>query len=485
MSVFDIKSDAFQRAVLKIQRRAEKQEFQEKLLKSFVPTIVMTELQNNQNQLIFGRRGVGKTHMLKVFLDEMVQQGHICSYVDCTSFGSALGSDGSPKSIGARFFSKFLHALANNLFEQLTLMEPPKAKEKADRCLDLLGRLSELANANLQGETFDYSKINEVLQTFTIEFGSNRCYVLIDEWAQIPPKAQPFFAEFLKRSLFASQIVTVKVSVVDYAYQLSTQYNGSTVGLEKSADIFSDVRMDIHFVWAENAQYVEDFFATLLYNHLALEVDLSVELPPPAKIAAIRNSLFTQDRAFSELCRASEGNARDFLVMFGQAYSDFRRQRDHERIGIPDIQRAAISWYREDKLANIATEAGLEGFLKYLIDEVISRKRARAFMVPVQAIQHPLLRRLFSARILHPLRVEWSHPDRPGERYSLVMIDYGTYASFKGTKNEPNESLFWEPTEQNTQLFDDLVPLKNDRRSIRRIVVTAETLDKYWKESAE
>jgi hypothetical protein len=166
--------------------------------------------------------------------------------------------------------------------------------------------------------------------------------------------------------------------------------------------------------------------------------------------------------------------------MFGRAHADFRKQASRERIGLPDVQKAAISWYREDKLSNIASESGLEAFLQHLIDDVISKKKARAFMVPLQSVQHPLLRRLFSARVLHPLDVEWSHPDKPGERYNLVLIDYGTYATFKGTKNEPFENLFWKSDLPKHDLPDDLVPLKNDSRSIRRIVINSETLDRYW-----
>ena len=44
-------------------------------------------------------------------------------------------------------------------------------------------------------------------------------------------------------------------------------------------------------------------------------------------------------------------------------------------------------------------------------------------MVPYQSRNHPLLARLFSARILHPLNVEWSHPHIPGERYSLITME--------------------------------------------------------------
>ena len=361
MPYFDATTDAFRDAVIKIQRRAERQELEEKLTKSYVPTQVMRELQTDQNQLIFGRRGVGKTHMLKVYLGNKVQEGQLCTYIDCTSFGSGLGSDGSPKNVAVRFFAKFINALSNNFLEHVTLMEFV-SRECTDRCVEILAELAETAAPSMTGETFNYSEIIRLLQRFVVEIGSSRCYILVDEWAQIPVVAQPYFAEFMKRSLFAARQVTVKIGVVDYAYRLTIQHEGSVVGLEKSADIFSDIRMDTHFVWAEESDHVEKFFASLLFNHLALELSLPLEITDDEKFRAIRSDLFTQDRTFSELCRASEGNARDFLVMFGKAHADFRKQASRERIGLPDVQKAAITWYREDKLSNIATESGLEGF---------------------------------------------------------------------------------------------------------------------------
>ena len=80
------------------------------------------------------------------------------------------------------------------------------------------------------------------------------------------------------------------------------------------------------------------------------------------------------------------------------------------------------------------------------------------------------------------MNVEWSHPDRPGERYTLVSVDYGAYANLKGTQRAPDEALFWEvDKDYGFDLPEDLVPLKTDRRSIRRIVVSLDDLNKLHK----
>ena len=479
MTSFDLRSDAFAQAVIRIQRRAEKQELEERLSDSFVPTHVIRDLQTDQNQLVFGRRGVGKTHTLKVYIAKKVQEGFLCNYIDCTSFGSGIGGSASPREVGIVFFSKYVSTLADGLFGHVAMMEvPPTASQ--ERLFDIVGELERAATPANSDEPFNYREIIRLVNLFAEVIGTPRIYLIIDEWAQIPLESQPYFAEFLKRSFFAAPRTTVKVGVVDYTYRLTDNVGGNIIGLEKSADIFSDVRMDRYFVWDQNAAFVEGFFAELLFNHLALGLNESVVCESTAKANAVRGTMFTQDKVFTELCRASEGNARDFLVIFGRAYADFMREAARERIGLPDVQRAAIEWYRQDKLASIETEPNLQGFLQYLIEDVIRDKKARAFMVPAGSIRHPLLRRLFAARILHPLDIEWAHPHRPGDRYCLVSIDYGTYASFKGIRNEPKEMLFLLESPDQGVSPEDLVPMGNDRRSIRRIVVTPDVLDKHW-----
>ena len=237
--------------------------------------------------------------------------------------------------------------------------------------------------------------------------------------------------------------------------------------------------MDRYFVWDQDEKFVEQFFAEVLYNHLAIELNLDLDLDPQAKADYLLNLLFTRRQVLSELCRASEGNARDFLVLSGKAFTRFRQQTGHQKIGLEEIKTASIELYRADKLSNISTEKPLEDFLSYLMHSVIREKRSRTFMVQHGNRFHPLLSRLYSARILHPLEVEWSHPDRPGERFSLITMDYGAYVSLRGTGSEPEQNAFW-PNDDPRAVELDLVPL-DDRRSIRRIVVPDPVLDDYWR----
>jgi hypothetical protein len=74
--------------------------------------------------------------------------------------------------------------------------------------------------------------------------------------------------------------------------------------------------MDRYFVWDQDKDFVERFFAEVIYNHLAVELGLALDISTEQKYQWVLNTLFTQERVLTEMCRAAEGNARDLLVPF-------------------------------------------------------------------------------------------------------------------------------------------------------------------------
>ena len=59
-------------AVSKISERSEKQTEVDKIQASFVDTGIIGQLDNRNSQILFGRRGTGKTHALK-YLEETLK----------------------------------------------------------------------------------------------------------------------------------------------------------------------------------------------------------------------------------------------------------------------------------------------------------------------------------------------------------------------------------------------------------------------------
>lgn len=60
-----VKDKAIAAAISRVQQRSERQD-EDKLLGTFVDVGILPQLSNLNHQIFYGRRGTGKTHVLKV-----------------------------------------------------------------------------------------------------------------------------------------------------------------------------------------------------------------------------------------------------------------------------------------------------------------------------------------------------------------------------------------------------------------------------------
>jgi hypothetical protein len=472
----DLRSDKFSVAINALERRAERQESDLALYNTYVDTGVLQEISDSESQVIYGRRGVGKTHLLHYHRHAVSLQGQRCLYLifDCQRFGSGTATiSDDPKLVAHNYAFEFLNDLGTRLFDAVAALklgnsEEEKALKSAITFVDLI--------CSKDG-SFDFRNLGAAFEGFCQHTGIQRVYVGLDEFVSVPLSAQPFFAHILKQLFGATRSVVFKIAAVTFQTSLSVQVDGQQVGMEIGADVFSDIDLDSYFLWDENRQGVLLFFCQVLFNHLGELLGWDLGVPAARKKEAIISSLFTQEKCLQELVRASEGNCRDILNILRLAHSEFRRG-DGEKITLDHVTTGAKTWYRSAKLANISPGTRDEEFLNFLIQSVIKERKSRSFMVHYQHARHPLLMRLLNLRLLHRMRTSWTHPDQPGEPYHVFAIDYGCYADLKGTRAEPQQTIFFQP-EENVADQDDLVPLP-DRRSIRRIVVTRDDLDRFY-----
>ena len=54
-------------AISSISQRAERQRDINKVINSYVEIGILPQLLNNNNQILYGRRGTGKTHILRIY----------------------------------------------------------------------------------------------------------------------------------------------------------------------------------------------------------------------------------------------------------------------------------------------------------------------------------------------------------------------------------------------------------------------------------
>jgi hypothetical protein len=477
----ELRSREFTAAVTEIERRAERVYEFRKLNDIFVENGVLQTLSINSNQLLLGRRGVGKTHLVRFFegfVTEKKEEHCLFQFHDCQRLGSGPASlHPNPQTVAAIMFTQLLQDIATAGFEALYSIDAGSQANET-KAGDAILQFMETIGRDTSGPVFDFRNLGDTLDKYREWMTAHRLIIILDEWVAIPQGAQPYFAEYLKRAFFVKPRICFKICSVTYQTMMTMMLSGGVIGLERGADVFGDIDMDSYFVWDEDSENVERFFAQVLYNHLAPGIDQwPLHASAEAKIETL-TKCFTQREAFVELCRAAEGNCRDLLNIFRLAYFEFTRDTKASRISIANVKAAARSWYQQDKLRNIAGDENTNNFLHFLVQDIIRDRKSKTFMVDYRDVDHPVLTRLFSARLLHPTKITWSHPDKPGEPFRLVTMDFGCYLDLRGTRAEPYQAVLWDLQGAIPSDVDDLVPF-NDRRSIHRIILTRADLDKF------
>jgi energy-coupling factor transporter ATP-binding protein EcfA2 len=478
MSSLDIRGREFLRAITQLQRRADRELDADRLMQVLVESDLSIRAENSDTQLVLGRRGTGKTHLMKAFAQRQRESGEVAIYVDCTKLGSGLGVGADAIVTARKYFAALLNEVLNFLFDQAVILEnpPPSVQERAEKSIYALVPYTHPTTT--EGEpTFNYRQITESLTNILALLDINRFYVILDEWVSISPiDAQPHVAEFIKRCFLPIPQFSLKILAVSYLSQFRTTYLNNPIGIERAADITDTIDIDSYLIYEEKADFMQRFFAEVLYNHLATGLDWNINESRDTKFQKIL-SLFTQERTLIELVVAAEGNCRDFLSIFCESVHRFRRDSGAQRIGIPHVRTAAAHYYQTEKEGNIRAEEEANKALDFLLNQVLKGYKARSFMVQVGQEEHPHLVTLLYNRVIHKLNRYYSHPDRSTARYSLYSLDYGAYAQFQRTIGGSTPILEEiDPTIEGTEKEIEKYAIGDDGRSYRRIIFDPEKL---------
>lgn len=236
------------------------------------------------------------------------------------------------------------------------------------------------------------------------------------------------------------------------------------------ADISAFLDIDDYYVYDRNPEAITDAFADMLVKHLNNELPAGYLEGLGVKTGVdFASKLFTERKVFQELVRSSEGVARDLINIFSKAYFVAHR-KGKEKIERSAVLEAARQWFEQDKERNLDDE--LRGILRRITDEVIGKRRARSFLLSRELAAHPIIHRLFDLRVLHLVQRGYADKDKPGVRYNIYTLDYGTYVDLMNTSRKPE--VGFEDPEGDEQEY--VVPF-DDKRSIRRIILTADILN--------
>jgi hypothetical protein len=438
-------------------------------------------LRSPQHHVIYGRRGTGKTHILKYLTNSERSDDRAAIYIDVRTIGSSMGVYGDTQlPLAARataLLVDVVEAIHTHIFE-LTLTDDvfvdrlheigPKldalaaaatkvevagevesestlsSSTVAERGGDASIEISKApkVKAGLQGkdsvsQSAQTRRTQRGLERLHVSFGQlstalrglvdvlpqRTLWILIDEWSSLPLDLQPFLADLLRRSAFTVSGITVKIGAIERRssfVERGTQ--GDYIGIELGADTSASIDIDDYLMFEDDRAEVQEFFASLLFNHVKqLMSEEGVDPGFPSSQEFIRIA-FAEAATFPRLCFFSEGVPRDALQMAALAAS----LAQDSPISASDVASSNRDYFRRDKEGRLSH--GAVAALNEIIERCVeSDRRIIALKRPTQSTSEAV-QELYDFRLLHRRAQRTSLPERPiSEKYDLFMVDLGCF----------------------------------------------------------
>ncbi|MGI2177256.1 hypothetical protein [Shewanella frigidimarina] len=476
--------------LLQISKRAERKS-SDYLVKSFVHLgHVFTILKTEENQIIYGRRGTGKTHLLLFLKNSLEEKNEIVIQADMRCLGSTGGiyaDTNIPLSERAtRLLSDLLCEIHTSLIEKISgndICDLSLAAPYLDNLLDLSTNISIDGTVAIERSDGESSENNQQLsgsissvplfnvkgskqeknsqivsnknttsgkEKLKLHFGaisksikniiqllpSNKLWILLDEWSEVPQDLQPFLAESIKKILFSIPTLTIKIASIEHRSRFRMVNDNESIGLELSADASTSINLDEFMVFDTDKTKSIEFFKELIHKH-CLALDESNYCPVESN--KFIKQIFTSNSVFEEFVRASEGIPRDAIHIISEAAMHSGRNR----LSISSIRTAARKWYTTNKSKDINFCEEAIHLLDWIINKVIAEKSTRGFLVRAD-VKEDLIEFLYDSRIIHLVKQGVTAKNQKGKRFNLYVLDYGCYADLLSTKDEPKGMIYEE-----------------------------------------
>ncbi len=429
-------------------------------------------LHSTDHQVLYGRRGTGKTHALLYLSDVIDRAGDLAIYLDLRTLGSAGGlhTDGTVSAAerGTQLLVDTLEAVHDELLSVAVDSEhdmlgsldaladaatgvevvgeveresklggssevrhgfevssTPSGKVSAER-KDTTSAENRLRRTGVERHRVVFGPLSRALRGITRTLGRRRIWLLLDEWSSVPLDLQPLLADLLRRGVLPVPGITVKIAAIERRSRFSVpSAAGDYIGIELGADAATAVSLDDFLVFNRARTDAQEFFGQLFFNHSKDLLVRMVGTTAPEDAAAFVEQTFRRN-AFLELVRAAEGVPRDAINIAALA-----AQNAHsDLIDLEDVRRAARDWYLRDKQAAIDSTPAARTTLRKLVDEVVGKRRSRTFLLEHSVgSEHPAVDVLYDARLLHVLRRGIVDKHHPGTLYDGFAIDYGCYVA--------------------------------------------------------
>lgn len=464
-------------AIQHIALRTERQD-PKTVLDSFYDCNIIEHLKNINHQIIQGRRGTGKTHILHVLQNDLECKKVHCIFFDCKATGSAgeIANEQIPTNHRAiqlmRDFLFNLHADLIEYFKDSLCTHPNR--EEIELLLDHLHKecfsYEETTNSYEKSKTagtkavYSDESSGEISFSPTLAFklfnrnqkerGMNssqkesgtkyrkvvfpniyKCIndlseitgidwvFLIDEWSNLPLTVQPHFAEFLRCCFMPSSHITVKIAAVEARTKYFIKRDNEIYGLEVGADINVAMDLDRLYMFDRNPRKISVDLYRILLRHLKTKNVFEDDID----VSELLKILFEDAHTPILLARAAEGNPRDFISIINHCIIEMNVIGEQDdRITSPIVFQAANSWYNLDK--HKALDATQKRLLSEITTFVVQKKQNRGFVIDEDYLYSSSISSLVDARVLHVLQTERKFSNFGKGPMAIVVLDFGTYS---------------------------------------------------------
>ncbi len=412
-------------------------------------------LDSKQNQIIFGRRGSGKSLLLKSLKE--TKENIICLTINLEDFKDISFPNSIihvlkgiieqlNKELKGRYniflFKKWVtnkrllkkyKSLLKDLDRRLQLPDTynESIREKRQNAQSAgvnAGNTSTTANMNAsQSEEiettkdFKIDKLNilknelpqlKILINETCQLLEKDIFLVLDDFYFIRKIDQPYFIDFFHR-ICKNTGLYLKVATIKHRTSLYIQ--GETyIGMEIGHDAQS-LNLDYSL---ENFSSLVGFMKDLL-NHINSKTGVEINY-----------SEIITENAFKFLCLASGGVPRDFFSLF---IALGNKMLDNDKsISKPNVIDCSIE-NLPNKLEAFKTDSAeekevLEHYLQFIREEIITNRRYNSFLVSnSEVLKHPqinqAIKELVDLRLIHIVNTNISSAPSDGLRYSAYMVD--------------------------------------------------------------
>lgn len=419
-----------------------------------------------QNHIIFGRRGAGKSSLIKTVRD-VSEKKYLYAYINLedikdVSFPNILihvlntfqqdicaqlRNETRFYQFGKKKKVKKVASILNSAIEDFRNQIPNPDKYEEDykskqgssytstigvkvepiQIGDELNENSEIEIAKkiykdkLESLKNAIPQLKSSINSINQYFPERPIFLILDDFYFLKKQVQIFFIDFFHR-LTKDTHLFLKVATIRHRSKIYSKLEQSHYGTEIGHDIH-EIDLDYNL---NRFEELKEFMRSLI-NQCATACGLTFEI----------DDIFSTG-GFNQLCLASGGVPRDFLTLFVKVSNNYD-DSTKRKISKTNITEAAIQ-----NMANKSSSMGidsndekdiLEAYLSFIKDKILNEKKTNMFLVSNSEIEkhsqsRQAIKELIDLRMIHLVESDTSASGgKGGQRYSAYIIDIGSYSS--------------------------------------------------------